>query len=175
MKKVMNKRWILLTSAVMVLVMATAGFAVSGFKGQFGGPFGGKGFKKERVLSKLDYAMQELKLTPAQQSKYSTIRERMSENMDQAMARRTMMRETVRNEMSQENPDINKLAATMKKEARSKPDMITTQIDSVLEIYNILDKNQQAQFVKMVKERMERMGHRHGKMNRMDRMDTDRS
>jgi len=169
MKKSMNKRWIIFSSLVLVMVMATAGMAVSGVKGQFGF-FGSKGgMHKERVLSKLDYSMQELKLTPEQQAKYTVIRSRMAQSMDDAQAHREKVRENVRAEMNQEQPDVRALAKTMKKEARSMPDMLTAQIDSVLEIYDILHKDQQAKFVQMVKERMERMNHRRGPKGLMDK------
>lgn len=169
MKKVTNKRWIFFTSLVLVMVMATAGFAVSGFKGGFGGPLGGKEMRKERMLSKLDYAMQELQITPEQRVKYTTIRNRMSATIDQAMARREKMREAVRNEMAQETPDVKMLAESMKKEARTMPEIATAQIDSVLEIYSILDKDQQAQFVSMIKKRMDRFEDRHEKKGHMNK------
>lgn len=172
MKTNMNKRWILFSAVVMVMVMATAGMAISGAKSQFGGfsPFGDKGMHKERILSKLDYTMQELKLDSKQQAEYSAIRERMVKNMNEAQARRQATRDMVRNEMSKEQPDVKMLADTLKKESRSMPDMRVAQIDSLLEIYGILHKDQQAQFVKMVKKRMERMDHhRGGPQGRMDR------
>lgn len=163
MKKIQNKRWVLIIATVMVMVMATAGFAVSGFKHQMG-RFHGKGFVKERMLGKVDYMVQELKLTADQQGKYSVIRETMSVNLDKIAKRHDEVRNSIHTEMDKPNPDVRAIAKTVKSEIRTMPDMVTAQIDSLLEVYEILDANQQKQLVSMMKERMD--DRKHGKRDR---------
>ncbi len=153
MKKIENKRWMVIIPTVMVMILMTAGFAISGFKNQFG-PFGGHGMKKERILSKVDYTVQELKLTPAQQGKYSVIREKMVRDMDKLMERRDAVKSNMKSEMSKANPDVKAMAVILKSEIRTMPDMLTAQIDSLMEVYDILDASQQKKLVSMIKERM---------------------
>lgn len=154
MKRNFNKRWLLLGTLVLVMVVSTAGFAFSGFKGYFGG-FHGKGLIKEKVLSRVDYAMQELKLTPEQQTRYSAIRDKMGASIDASAERHARLKETIHTGINQPQPDIKALAGTLKKEIRTMPDSVTIQIDYMLEIYDILDAQQQAQLVGMIKKRME--------------------
>lgn len=157
-----TKRWIRYGSLTMIMVMilGTAGVAVSGFKGK--GPFGhfGKGMMRERIISRMDYTMQELQLTPEQQTKYSQIRARMVSTMEAAQTRHEALRETVETEMAKEQPDLKTLAKTLKTEINTMPDTMTMQIDSMVEMYDYLDKTQQKKLAEILKERMER---RHGR------------
>jgi len=153
MKKITNKRWLLLSSLVLVMVLATTGFAVSGFKGQFS-KYHGKEFVKGKILSHMDYTMQELKISPAQQVKYSAIRDKMSMAMDQCVTRHDTFKNAIHSEMGKPYPDLKALAGNVKNEIRTMPDVVTVQIDYMVEVYDILNKQQQAELVKMIKERM---------------------
>lgn len=153
--KCRNKCWMLIIGGVLILVLATAGFAISGFKNQFGDQHI-KGYVKTKILSHMDYTMQELKLTPEQQGKYASIRTRMSKAMDESMARHEMVKTAMHTEMDRPQPDIKALAGTLKKEVQTLPDVVTVQIDSLLEVYDILDKTQQEQLIGMLKEHMDK-------------------
>lgn len=155
MKKCLNKRWMLLGSLVLVMVLATASFAISGFKSHFGRHHD-EGFVKEKVLSHMDYTMQELKLTASQQVKYSAIRDNMSKAMDACMIRHNTAKNNLHTEMDRPQPDIKALAGTLKKEVSSIPETVNLQIDYMLEVYDILDKTQQDKLVQMFKEHMDR-------------------
>lgn len=160
MKK-LNKRWMALSVFTLVLVLGTAGVAISGFKGGFGGgPFHGKGFKKERVLSRLDYTVQELKLTAQQQIKYGIIRTKMSKGLEAAATRHDEIKDFLHTELGAEQPDIKMIAETMKKNIRTMPDYATMQIDYMMEVYDILTPAQQKELTAMIKERMEKHGRR---------------
>ncbi|MGL1863190.1 MAG: Spy/CpxP family protein refolding chaperone [Pseudodesulfovibrio sp.] len=155
MKKCTNKCWMLIISGVLILVLATAGFAVSGFKGHFGRQHA-KGFVKEKVLSHMDYTVQELKLTPAQQVKYNAIRDKMSTDMDKSSTRHETMKTAMHAEMEKANPDLKSLAGTLKKEIKTMPDVVTTQIDYMVEVYDILDAGQKKKLTTMLKEHMDK-------------------
>lgn len=154
MKCCTNKKWMLFIGLVLAMVIATAGMAISGIKGHVF-EHGGKGHFKEKVLSRMDYTMQELNLTPAQQSQYKTIRARMSSDMDEALERHEKAHDTLHAEMSKTDPDIKGMAETLKQEINTMPRHLTLQIDSMIQMYDILDPGQQKQLVKKLKEHMD--------------------
>lgn len=151
-KEFTNKRWIVIISIVMVMVIATAGIAVSGFKGHFN--CYGKDVVKEHMLSRIDYTMQELKLSPGQQAEYAAIRDRISVEMDAFSKRHDAVRSVVHNEMSKAAPDIKTIAGTLKKEVSSMPDRLNAQIDALVDVYGILNAEQQKRLIAMLKEHM---------------------
>lgn len=149
-----NKRWFFLIAMVTVASLATGSYAISGFKNQFG--FSGKGMIKERVLSKMDYTVQELKLTPAQQNEYAAIRDRMSTDMDNMREKHVATRDAMRAQVDSGNPDIKAMAEKMKKEVALMSGFATAQIDHLVEVYDILDASQQKEFAAMLKEKMDK-------------------
>lgn len=155
-----NKKWFFLGIAVLTMTLLTGGYAVSGLKKHMDRH--GKGMVKEHVLSKVDYAMQELKLTADQQTKYSAIRTKMATSMDALMERHEKVHETLKADWQKPNPDVKAIALDIKKEINSLPNPITAQIDYMIEVYDILDANQQKQLVSMLKDHMDRKHGRHG-------------
>lgn len=151
-KNCTNKRWFFIMAGVLAMVLATAGFAVSGFKSHFGNH--GHGMVKEHMLSKMDYTMQELKLSPEQQNEYAAIRAEMSKEMDAIASRHDVLKETLHTEMAKPEPDIRTIAGTLKTEVRTIPTKVNTQIDAMVAVYDILTPDQQKQLITMVKERM---------------------
>lgn len=147
-------RWTLLVVAMLVLSLATGGYAVSGFKKQMGRH--GKEMIKEHILSKVDYTVQELKLTPGQQEQYSAIRGRMSTEMDSISKRHNSARDAIHTEMAKVDPDIKGMADKMKGEIEAMSGAVTTQIDYLMEVYDILDANQKKQLTALLKDRMAR-------------------
>lgn len=154
MKKIKNKRWMIIVSGVLIMVLATAGFAVSGFKGHMDRRHE-KGFVREKILSHMDYEMQELRLSPSQQVQYATIRAQMGKAMDHASAKHAAIKDTLLGEMAKDSPDIKTMADTIKHEIRRMPDMVTIQIDYMLQVYDILTPAQQAQLVTKFKAHMD--------------------
>lgn len=151
-----NGKWILASALVLALAISTAGYAMQGFRGFMGG-HGGE-FFKERILSRVDYTVQELKPTPEQFTKYTAIRAKMESALDAASKRRDEAREAVRAELAKPTPDVRTLAETVKTKSRAIPDTVSLQVDYLLEVYDILTPEQQAQLVTMLKEHMEHEG-----------------
>lgn len=149
-----NKKWILMTALVLVMVVGTGAYAVKGFHGHmFRGH--GKEFVKTRILSRVDYTIQELNLTSDQHAKYAIIRSKMAKGIDAAAERHLSAKETMHAEMSMTKPDINKLAVTIKDSVQAMPESVTMQIDYLLEVYAILNPAQQEQLVAMLKDHMD--------------------
>lgn len=164
----MNKRWMILGSTVLALVLLTAGYAASGIHGRMGKH--GKDFVKEHVLSKMDYTMQELGLTPAQQTKYSAIRTKMSASIDTLIQKHEAARESLKADWDRPDPDVKALAGKIKKEIQTMPMGLSTQIDYVVEVYDILDAKQQKQLVSMLKDHFKR---KRGRWHDRDHGDDD--
>lgn len=154
MKKITNKRWLAVISVVLVMVLTTATLAVSGFKGHFGRH--GGDHAKEKVLSHVDYTVQELKLTSDQQVKYTAIRDKMGKAIDECVARHQAAKDKFHAEMKKPNPDLRMVAGNIRNEVNAVPDVVNTQIDYLLEIYGILDAQQQRRLAAMLKEHMDR-------------------
>jgi Spy/CpxP family protein refolding chaperone len=70
------------------------------------------------------------------------------------MERRREFRYLVHNEMSQENPNLNALAADVKKRLETMPEVIGENIDVFLRLYNVLNPEQRAQLIEMFRSRM---------------------
>ncbi|WP_158946385.1 Spy/CpxP family protein refolding chaperone [Pseudodesulfovibrio cashew] len=156
MRKNTTHKCMRLGALTLIMALFMAGTSALAFGGPMDGP-GRKGHgdsMKEHFLSRVDYTMQELQLSPDQQAKYSTIRAHMAKALNEAEARRKATREDIRNELNRPTPDLRKVAAAMKREARIMPDTMTMQIDSLLKVHDILNKKQQARLVEMIKAHM---------------------
>jgi len=147
-----NKRWLILGTGVLVMVLTTAGYAVSGFKSHFREH--GKEHVQEKILSHMDYTMQELNLTADQQAEYAVIRAKMGASIEGSFNRHEVVHDTMKAEMDKPNPDLKAMGNNLKKEIRSMPDHLNVKIDYMLEVYDILDDNQKKQLVQMIKDHM---------------------
>ncbi|MCJ2165324.1 MULTISPECIES: hypothetical protein [unclassified Pseudodesulfovibrio] len=147
-----NGKWFALMALVLVISLATGGFAISGFKNYMANNCAG--FLRERVLSHLDYAMQELKLTSGQQARYSHVRERIGAGLDGISSRHKVARDAVVAEMSKADPNLDALAGMMKKEVAVLSESVNAEIDLMVETYDILDAGQQKQLVQRLKMHM---------------------
>jgi hypothetical protein len=147
-----NGKWFALMALVLVISLATGGFAISGFKNYMDNNC--TGFLRERVLSRLDYAMQELKQTSGQQVRYSDVRERVGAGLDGSSSRHKAARDAVVAEMTEADPDLKALAGMMKKEVAVLSESVNTEIDLMVEVYDILDAGQQKQLVQKLKRHM---------------------
>ena len=124
-----NKKIVIVSAAILVMVLATAAYALHGFRDHMR-----HGRGKEFIRAK------------------------MAEGLETAAKQHQNVRKTVREEMALPDPDVKKLAVTMKDRIRTMPDVVTMQIDYLLEVYEILTPDQQTQLVQMLKQRMERHG-----------------
>jgi len=153
-----------------ILVGLLAGFAVlaaSGpppfCKGGFHRSWHGKGFHSrqldrdfsEHILERLDYGADQLELSDNQREEYEEVRQRIKDHLREGMEHRRAFIRELRGEMDQEHPDLISLATRFKERIREMPDFVEDHVDLFVELYNILDEDQKARFVDMIRERME--------------------
>jgi Spy/CpxP family protein refolding chaperone len=130
--------------------------------GLFGGGFhrchGFGGDMSGFVLKRLDGKIEELNLTPAQKTKYDELRARLKANLSAATEDREKFRETVRNELAKESPDVAALNAMMKKKIEGVSGALQNDLDLLASFYSTLDKGQKQQVTAGIRERMAAMG-----------------
>lgn len=149
-----NKRWLILCAGVLVMVLSTAGFAISGIKGHFDRGHG-KELVREKVLSHIDYTVQELGLTAEQQAKYAIIRAKMDASLEATLDKHTKIHESMKAEWDTPNPDVKEIAQRIKNEIETIPNQLNVKIDYLLEVYDILNEGQKKQLVEMLKEHID--------------------
>ncbi len=106
------------------------------------------------ILWKMDRHVKELNLNEAQMQQYGEIKDQVKATISAAMERRREFRDLVHNEMGRENPDLNALAADVKKRLETMPEVIGENIDVFLRLYNVLNPEQKAQLIEMFRSRM---------------------
>ncbi len=107
------------------------------------------------ILWKMDRHVKELNLDEAQMQQYEEIKNQVKATISAVMEKRREFRDLVHNEMSQENPDLNALAADVKKRLETMPKVIGENIDVFLRLYNVLNPEQRAQLIEMFRSRMD--------------------
>ena len=158
----------LIIGAVVLSVGLFVGFAVfagSGFHrfcdggfhsgwhgGGFHGRFSGRDFH-EHVLDRLDSAAESLDLSEAQEEEYAEIRLRAEALLTEGMEERRTFFRDLRTEMDTEVPDLAQVATLVKERAEKIPTFVGRHVDLFVEFYNILDENQRAELVKMIREK----------------------
>jgi len=154
---------LILTLAVVVGIGATT---VCGPKGSwargFGPGFHGMGCRPgphgediaDFILWKMDRHVKELNLNDVQKKEYEKSKEQIRAGIAEAIERKKDFRRIVQDEMDKENPDINALAGLMKERTQNIPDMVSKPIDLFVNLYNLLDKDQQARVIEMFRARM---------------------
>jgi hypothetical protein len=106
------------------------------------------------ILWKLDRHVKELNLNEAQKKEYEKSKEEIRAGIAEAIERKKDFHRIVHEEMDKENPDINALAGLMKERAQNIPDMVSKPIDLFVHFYNLLDENQKAKVIGMLRLRM---------------------
>jgi Spy/CpxP family protein refolding chaperone len=116
-----------------------------------------KGHAPDSILKKVDHEVKELNLTQAQQVKYEDIRHRLETDMNKHMDKMKLLRSDLEKNFKSEHPDVNAMAAQLKKEFTEDGDPRLKLIDYFVEFYNILDQNQQKQVDKYINKKIESM------------------
>ena len=114
-----------------------------------------KGHAPDSILKKVDREVKELNLTQAQQVKYEDIRHRLEADINKHMDKMKLLRGEIEKNFKSEHPDVNTMAAQLKKEFTEEGDPRQKLIDYFVEFYNILDENQQKQVDKYISKRIE--------------------
>jgi hypothetical protein len=110
----------------------------------------------EFILWKMDRHVKELNLTDTQKKEYAKSKEEIRAGITEAIERKKDFHRIVHEEMAKENPDIDALAGLMKARSQNIPDMVSKPIDLFVNFYNLLDENQKASVIEMLRARMGR-------------------
>lgn len=165
MKRVSKGIWIggafVLVASVLMLLGPIAGCRPPGWRdGSFAPPFcrRGPGFADrdfpERALKHMDRHVEELNLTEAQRQSYEALKSRLKAHFEEGKAKRTAWVGELRTELNKENPDIQVVAAHVKKATKALPEAMDRHVDLFVEFYGILDDGQRMKVVQRFRDRM---------------------
>ena len=142
----------------IVEVFAAGGDSCRGqFFGSFGGGFQRHGFGGDMagfVLKRLDRKVEKLNLTATQQAKYDEFRAQLKERLLTAKEDRLKFRETVRNELAKESPDVAALNVMMKKKIEVVSGALQNGLDLFADFYSTLDEGQKQKVLSGIRKRM---------------------
>jgi hypothetical protein len=165
--KTRNKVFIGIGIFLLVTVLAGYGL-VSAYGpwaywcGGFRPPFHDRGFHPgghtrdmaEFFLWKMDKKAKELNLTDKQKAKYEALRENLKTHFDTAQIDHQKMRDQLRKEMDQENPNLPVLVESMKSKINEMSAFLDKSLGLFLDFYNTLDSRQKRMITDEIKERM---------------------
>ncbi|MBL7212846.1 MAG: Spy/CpxP family protein refolding chaperone [Desulfobacteraceae bacterium] len=157
----LKKKYVIVGSVVAFLVLG-AGFCIVKASGDYG--FCGRGFhppfsKKafpECILKHMDKKMEELNLSEEQKKKYAQLKASFKADFEEMRSRRHKFMNEIKAEIDQQNPDMQRLADTVKDRLKQMPDRIGTHLDQLVDFYNILDEEQKTRVLERMRERMAR-------------------
>lgn len=119
--------------------------------------FFGKDFS-EFILARIDSRVKDLDLTATQMEEYGEIRQGIKGKFVFAMEKRREFFRELRDEVNEDDPDINALTGRIKLHLGKMEDFMSDNLDLFLEFYNILDEDQKAMLLENARKKMSRLG-----------------
>ncbi len=116
--------------------------------------FFGKDFS-EFILARIDSRVEDLDLSETQMEEYRGIRQKVKDKIVFAMEKRREFFRELRDEVNEDNPDINALAGRIKLHLGKMEDFMSNNLDLLMEFYNILDEDQKARVIEKMRDKME--------------------
>ncbi|MCP4687493.1 MAG: hypothetical protein GY859_05540 [Desulfobacterales bacterium] len=144
--------WKRLTIIGVVCLVLCIAFSCSNRK-RFCGAHGGDISK--HVLNRIDKKVAELDLDEAQNEKYQRLRSRLVADMESHKTEHKRFVEDLHKKFDQEDPDLREITGLIRGKVKDVPDFVDNCLGLLEEFYEILDKDQKAEFMKGVKEKME--------------------
>lgn len=165
MKGISKGLWIggglVFIAGVMMFLGPFAGCRPPGWRdGSFAPPFCTKGPRfagrdfSERILKHMDSHVEELNLTETQRQSYEALKTKLKACLEDGKARRTAWVGELRTELNREKPDIQVVAAHVKKATKAFPEAMDRHVDLFVEFYNLLDEEQKMKVVQRFRDRM---------------------
>jgi len=155
----LKKKYVIVGSVVVFLVFAT-GFCIVKASGDYGfcgrgshPPFFRKAFR-ERMLNRMDNKMEQLNLSELQKKKYAQLKTSFKADFEEMRSGRSKFMNEMRAVIDQKNPDMQRLASLVKDRLNRMPDRIGTNLDHLVDFYNILNEEQKARVLNRMRERM---------------------
>jgi len=110
----------------------------------------------EHILRRLDKGVDQLDLSEAQMQEYEEIRQKIQSHLTEGIEHRREFFRKLRSETDREDPDLVRVATLVKESVKEMPALVEDHVDLFLEFYSILDEDQKAQLVEIIRERMGR-------------------
>ena len=98
--------------------------------------------------------MEELNLNETQRQSYEALKTRLKAHLEDGKAKRTAWVGELRTELNKEKPDIQVLAAHVKKATKAFPEAMDRHLDLFVEFYSILDEEQKMKVVQRFRDRI---------------------
>jgi Spy/CpxP family protein refolding chaperone len=117
--------------------------------------FAGKDIS-EQIMKRFDERVEKLDLSEAQQKTYKEIRTKVEASLNEAKEEHRKLFEELRGEINRENPDMNLAANLVKNRFEDMPEHLAKIVDYFMELYNVLDEEQQSQVLEEMRDRMGR-------------------
>jgi hypothetical protein len=115
--------------------------------------FFGKDFS-EFILTRVDSRVEDLDLSETQMEEYKGIRHRAKDTFVAAMEKRKEFFRELRDEVNEDNPDMNALAGRIKLHLGKIEDFMSGNLDLFLDFYNILDEDQKGMLLENARKKM---------------------
>ena len=115
--------------------------------------FFGKDFS-EFILARVDSRVEDLDLSETQMEEYGEIRQRVKGKFVFAMEKRRKFFRELRDEVNEDNPNMNVLAGRIKLHLGKMEDFMSGNLDLFVEFYNILDEGQKARMIEKMRDKM---------------------
>jgi Spy/CpxP family protein refolding chaperone len=129
------------------IVLGLAGLLVAISLGGCERGWGPKGHSPGYILKKVDSEVKELGLTAEQQTKYQDIRSRLEVDVRKHMDTMNQLHSDLEKDPKAERPDVNAMAAQLKKRFADEGDPRQKLVDYFVEFYNILNPDQQKKLI----------------------------
>ena len=101
----------------------------------------------DHIMKKIDSEVKDLDLTAEQQTKYQGIRSRLEVDVQKHMDSMKQLHGDVEKDLKGERPDVNAMAAQLKKRFADEGDPRVKLVDYFVEFYNILNPEQQKKLI----------------------------
>ena len=115
--------------------------------------FFGKDFS-EFILARVDSRVEDLDLSETQIEEYGEIRQKVKGKFVFAMEKRREFFRELRDEINEDNPNMDALAGRIKLHLGKMEDFMSGNLDLLMEFYNILDEDQKARVIEKMREKM---------------------
>ena len=107
----------------------------------------------EFILWKMDRHVKALDLSEDQEGRYREMREQIKSNLRGLMEERRAFHRMMREAFDKEDPDIEALANLLKGELENMQGQISRNLDLLVKFYGLLDPDQKAQVLEMIRSR----------------------
>ena len=104
----------------------------------------------DHIMKKVDSEVKELDLTPEQQTKYQDIRSRLEVDVRKHLDSMKQLHGDIEKDLKGERPDVNAMAAQLKKRFAEEGDPRQKLVDYFVEFYNILNPEQQKKLIENI-------------------------